>query len=558
VFVAFEGIDGSGKSAIAERVAEALRARGLSVRHVREGGVLASALAEEIRSMCRAPEHMAMRPITELLLYAAREVQLLEEAIAPALGENDVVIADRSMCSWRVLARWGRGLDAARVDTICAAATAGLEPDLLVLLDVDPHLARSRRRAQKIRNRGVPRQVRAGGRKGLAGAALNRRLRRGYLELAGADPARWLIVDNTAPDNDLAALAAEIAAAIAERQSGRPAPPLSVETPAPRPPPTGLTLADLIGWAGERFFALVEARAAAEPDVAAYWLAGIDEPRADELRRRLAAFSPEVVAAALRGLASNASWELRRALAGRAPIQVADSLGGRRLRGDARAMELCHRLIAGVPDRVLASLAGDDSDEAWTIRDRLASDHLTAVVASTREIDGKRAWELRERLLGGDDEAAVLVARSLRGIDTDRAWAIRDRIATSSPLDVIKSLGPIESERAWTVREERAASAPRAVFASLAGSDHPRAWALRRRFAASVKEVVDSIAGLAAAPAWHLREEAGARWPSTVVKSMRDLDLDERGEALAATLIADGPGDVSLLGHALRLRRRSF
>src|SRR6266508_1294427 len=122
--IVFEGIDGSGKTTLSHRVAEAL--------------------------VARDPRNLRLAPFAELLLYVARETQQLEERIRPALLEADVVIADRFFHTARVLAVHGRGLPAARVDRVLGAATDVVDPYLTVLVDVDPHLARARRRADRI------------------------------------------------------------------------------------------------------------------------------------------------------------------------------------------------------------------------------------------------------------------------------------------------------------------------------------------------------------------------------------------------------------------------
>ncbi|XXF74882.1 dTMP kinase [Myxococcaceae bacterium GXIMD 01537] len=95
MLIVFEGIDGSGKTTLSNRVAEVLRQGGLRVRHVREGGQLASPVSESLRRFTRDPANLALVPMTELLLYAAREAQLLEEVTRPALAHYDVVITDR-------------------------------------------------------------------------------------------------------------------------------------------------------------------------------------------------------------------------------------------------------------------------------------------------------------------------------------------------------------------------------------------------------------------------------------------------------------------------------
>ena len=125
MFVVFEGIDGSGKTTISNRVAKALRERGLSVEHLREEGAFASKVTQGIREFCRDARNMALTPRAELMLYVAREVQLADEVLRPALVRADVVIADRYFYTAEVLAQ-GRDLSRAGIDPVLAVAAGGL------------------------------------------------------------------------------------------------------------------------------------------------------------------------------------------------------------------------------------------------------------------------------------------------------------------------------------------------------------------------------------------------------------------------------------------------
>ena len=176
MFVVFEGIDGSGKTTLSGRVARRLREEGLSVEHLREGGKFASAVTEEIRAFGRDARNLELSPEAELLIYAAREAQLLDEATIKAIAACDVVIADRYFFTAEVLAIHGRGLPAERVRALLHAASRGIVPDLVILIDTDPQIARARRRVAKI----LAPDAKAPSRKGLSGAGLLHRLRAGY------------------------------------------------------------------------------------------------------------------------------------------------------------------------------------------------------------------------------------------------------------------------------------------------------------------------------------------------------------------------------------------
>src|SRR5262245_48819614 len=139
-----------------------------------------------MRGLGRDARNLALAPRAELMLYLTREVQLLEEATRPALARADVVIADRFVATAEALAVYGRGLPEADVTAMVAAATGGFRPDLTVLVDVDPTIARARRQVAKL----VAREKKPPSRKGLAGTALQRRLREGYRTIAARDG--WL------------------------------------------------------------------------------------------------------------------------------------------------------------------------------------------------------------------------------------------------------------------------------------------------------------------------------------------------------------------------------
>ena len=145
LFVAFEGIEGSGKSTQVALLAERLRARGQAPLLVREPG--GTELGEETR---RLVLHGAadVSPAAELFLYLVARAELVARVIRPALEAGRVVIADRYELSSRAYQAAGRGLPEARVRSAIALATGGLAPDLYVVLDVPVRAGRSRQAAQ--------------------------------------------------------------------------------------------------------------------------------------------------------------------------------------------------------------------------------------------------------------------------------------------------------------------------------------------------------------------------------------------------------------------------
>jgi dTMP kinase len=552
MFVVFEGIDGSGKTTISNRVAKTLRERGLSVEHLREEGAFASKVTQGIRDFCRDARNMALSPRAELMLYLAREVQLADEVLRPALARADVVIADRYFYTAAVLAA-GRDLSAAETAPLVAASANGLWPELAFLIDVDPSVARGRRKVAKI----LTADRKPVSRKGLTGSGLQTRLRAGYRALAQEDPARWIVVENSDADlervvdavigasegarTDRAAAMAEVRARLATAASHF------------APPPV-----DGIRSALGAFLAWVDHRALREPALAAYVLGGTAGDGIDARRLALAQAAPRVVARGLRGLSDAASWHLRRQLLESAPGEVALSLGD--LASEASEAWALRELLADVaPAEVAASLEGLDDETAWALRTELFTRVPESVLASLALLDVPRAWALRHRWIevrGGIGRAAGsylrarALARSVTGLDSPDAWKLRKAARDSAPVAALVSLKGLASEKAWLWRDRAVGRAPKAVLSTIAGMDDARAWGLRVAMALRCREALDSMVGLDHPTAWEIRESCLELWPPSVVKSLGVLVSGARGHALAERALAQFPDQISLLKQA--------
>jgi len=196
--VSLEGIDRSGKTTQATLLLEALGAEAVGVRE--PGG---TAAGERVRELLKDPE-LALSAQAEALLFAAARAELVRGVIGPALAAGHVVICDRFLDSSLAYQGAGRGLGVEEVERINRFATAGLEPDLTLLLVVDPAAA----------------AVRAGeaDRFEQEGAGLQERVGAAYEELAEASPERWRRI---AADRDPAAVHEDVLAAV---QAARAAP----------------------------------------------------------------------------------------------------------------------------------------------------------------------------------------------------------------------------------------------------------------------------------------------------------------------------------------------
>lgn len=556
MFVVFEGIDGSGKTTVSNKVAKLLRRRGLEIEHVREGGEFASPLVTRLREFGKDPRNMAMAPLTELLFYVTRDAQLLAECIQPALKRGGLVFADRYLYSYEVLSHFGRGVPMPQIRPILDAVADGIWPDLVVLMDVDPFLARARRKISKLLKKAKDGLSDPSSRKSLQGTGTQHRLREGYLKLAAREPERWLVVDNTdplGPESQLDAIVERIANAIERMWRGERAAVVIPDAQVPAAPAIAAARPDFEAGR-DAFYRAIEARATRELPVAAYFLAGLDDDRAHDLREHWAKDAPDIVAYGMVGLADERSWQIRDLLASSAPYYVVLSLEHLPAE-DARAEEMRQRFTPTQPSAVLATLDGIDSDAAWAIRDRLADEHLPAVVASLKRMDSERAWSLRTRFAAKTSEPMKMgfLVDSIRGLADDRAWAIRDRYLDVLPIEVLWSLDGVHDARSWVLRSRYASQAPKIVLRTIDGVDEPRAWALRRVYAPRVKEALDSMIGLDGDVAWAIRSECLDIWPSTTVKSLGSLVYTARGREMSQTALGRYPDNVSLLKHVARL-----
>ena len=195
-FITLEGPDGAGKSIHAERLAAALRARGLTVTLVREPG--GTALGEAIRRIL-LDRGLVHAPAADALLFNAARAQLVAEVVRPALGRGEVVVCDRFADSTLAYQGHGSGMDLEALRVLAAVSTGGLVPDRTILLDLPVEVGLERRRrgpaAEQTRFEDDARHDRA----------FHDRVRAGFLALAEAAPGRWRVVDAAAAEERVAA-----------------------------------------------------------------------------------------------------------------------------------------------------------------------------------------------------------------------------------------------------------------------------------------------------------------------------------------------------------------
>jgi dTMP kinase len=183
-FITLEGIEGAGKSTVAQLASEWLATRGITARVTREPG--GTPLAERVRKIVleRGAEVLSPRAET-LLMFAARSIHV-ENLIRPALARGEWVICDRFTDATRAYQGYGRGMDSAWIEQLATAIHGDLQPDCTLLLDLPVAVGLSR----------------AQGRSGVAADRFEaeaveffERVRQGYLLIARHEPKRVRVID---------------------------------------------------------------------------------------------------------------------------------------------------------------------------------------------------------------------------------------------------------------------------------------------------------------------------------------------------------------------------
>jgi dTMP kinase len=181
LFITFEGPEGCGKSTQSDRMASDLKRDGYSVVYTREPG--GTGLGMRIREILLEKESIALSDKAELLLFEADRAQHVDEVIRPALNAGKIVLCDRFNTATFAYQGHGLGMDMEMIKDIDFMARGGVNPDLVIVLDVEVEV-------------GLKRAAHKGGldRMEKRGADFHRRVREGYLACSKKYPALVKVV----------------------------------------------------------------------------------------------------------------------------------------------------------------------------------------------------------------------------------------------------------------------------------------------------------------------------------------------------------------------------
>jgi len=517
--IAFEGVDGAGKSTVIKRVAERLRESGQTVFMPRTGKEHSSRPTRMIRRLTRDRRNLAMDGRTEMLLYCAREAQVLSELVRPALARGETVLMDRSVLTAVVLGT-ARGVPTQECEDAARVATAGLQPDLTLVFEVQTRTSRLRKKIEKIRNHDRA----EGGRKGMGGSGFKSRVRDAYIEIAASHGYPLFHVERATPDE----LSSRVLPVVFDGADAQ-----GLQTDADRQP----------RWRGPADWTLQQGLAAQDTAAALFLSNGLICAR--ELRRDALEQEPQLAAWGM-----DPQDPLRDAAA---EVDPGYALRAWRRRPIDGPDDLRLQLMSRAPGPAIEALKHLVGDEVDAIRERHADSEPDAVMRSLTGRMDARAVALRDRCWSDADDASR--AAAITHCTDEGARKRRRKLLEKNPVLGMSTMRGLADDETHAAMDAHAEQAAKPVLAALTGRDDDAAYAIRERLWDTGREVVDSIRGLDSDAAWQLRERAVEQHPSTVVHSMLGLE-GPRVAPMRARCESLGAGDVHLLRRVQGLDER--
>jgi dTMP kinase len=210
IFITLEGMDGAGKSTQVRGLVQHLRKLGYAVRATREPG--GTRVGERIRNIVLASATRKLAPLAELALIYAARAQHLEEVVRPALARGEVVVSDRYNDASLAYQGYGRELGVEIVGAFDRAVCGDIQPNLTIVLDLDPRISLARARGRETRRNSRR------GRFEAQGLRFHERVRAGYLAIAARDPRRVKVVQADRPPGEVQAEVRRIVAGFLGRR----------------------------------------------------------------------------------------------------------------------------------------------------------------------------------------------------------------------------------------------------------------------------------------------------------------------------------------------------
>jgi dTMP kinase len=213
LFITVEGPEGSGKTTQAERLRARLERDGHDVVLTREPG--GTRLGERVRAILLEPRAGPRSPRADALLFSAARAQLVAEVVRPALDRGAIVVSTRFADSTLAYQGYGSGVPIDELRSLERVATGGLRPALTILLDLPVEAGLGRKTGDEVTRFEAEFDL-----------DFHRRVRAGFLELAAAEPGRFVVVDGSGGSDDIAeaittAVVARLAPPAAVRPQGR-------------------------------------------------------------------------------------------------------------------------------------------------------------------------------------------------------------------------------------------------------------------------------------------------------------------------------------------------
>ena len=197
MFITLEGIEGSGKSTVCDRLAAWLKAKRLDLLLTREPG--SSSLGRKLRAILLDMDSVGLSEQSELFLYLADRAQHVREVLNPALNAGKIVLCDRYADSTLAYQGYGRGVDLDELTLVNNMAIRGLWPDLTLLFDLDANVGLERARKRNLQEA----IEQSEGRFEAEELDFHQRIRQGYLKLAEKYAYRYRLVNASLPPNQV-------------------------------------------------------------------------------------------------------------------------------------------------------------------------------------------------------------------------------------------------------------------------------------------------------------------------------------------------------------------